>query len=201
CIVNEFSEGQSLFSILHNPTQNLTWKDNLLQCAIDICEGMLYLHTQHTPILHRALRSQNIWISYYFCLKSKNTAKINFLDLACISADLPITRETEAWIAPEILTLNPNYSEKSDVYSFGIVLWEMATCAIPRRNGDESPAFPSNTMPIILEDLYYDCVSEVRPDFAFILNKLKTRVHKAVESQMGPYPVLHSPACNCSSIE
>ncbi|OQR89125.1 hypothetical protein THRCLA_09907 [Thraustotheca clavata] len=107
-IVSEYLDGACLYDVLHNPSKNLTWKDNLLQFAIDICEGVLYMHSHTPPILHRAIQSENIWI-----LENCSTAKLTYLNLACLLTDVSISRESAPWIAPEILTANADYSVES----------------------------------------------------------------------------------------
>ncbi|OQS03922.1 kinase, partial [Thraustotheca clavata] len=62
CIVTEYLGGGSLFRLLHTPSFSLTWRNHLLQYAIDICEGMAYMHAQSSPLLHRDLKSPNILI-------------------------------------------------------------------------------------------------------------------------------------------
>ncbi|OQR82129.1 kinase [Thraustotheca clavata] len=126
CIVTEFLGGGSLFELLHKPAQSLTWRDNLLQYAIDICEGMAYMHAQTPQILHRDLKSPNILIT-----ENGTTAKIADFGFARMYAEVMSTRGTPRWMAPEVLSGNSEYTEKVDVFSFGIVLWEMCTRAIP----------------------------------------------------------------------
>ncbi|OQS03921.1 kinase [Thraustotheca clavata] len=206
CIVSEYLSGGSLFNLLHSPNQQLTWRDNLLQYAIDLCQGMAYIHAQNPRVLHRDLKSANILIA------GQSTVKIADIGLARTSADVMSSKGTERWCAPEILSGNSHYTEKVDVYSFGIVLWEMCTCAIPYQhdraeglaariiNDDYRPEFP-NTMPTMLRDIYEDCVSSKpvgRPDFAYLLTKFRgNKMSNEIESRNGSYPVIHPNDCLC----
>ncbi|OQS03918.1 kinase [Thraustotheca clavata] len=209
CIVTEYLGRGSLLNVLHYSTKKLTWFNYLLQYAIDICEGMAYMHGQMPPLLHRDLKSANILIS-----GDGKTAKIADLGFARIYAEVMSARGTERWCAPEILSGNANYSENVDVYSFGILLWEMCTRAIPyqNQNGAElkkkivndnlRPEFP-DTMPEVLRDIYELCVSAMppdRPSFLQLLTRLRGNVAEIVRSD-DPYPVLHPEFCICNGYQ
>lgn len=82
---------------------------------------MLALHQMTPPIIHRDLKSLNIFVNE---ANGVYTSKV---------ADFGLSRSPEAemmtmclgtlhWMAPELLD-NKQYSLKVDVYSFGIVLW------------------------------------------------------------------------------
>lgn len=51
----------------------LTWKRSL-QIAIDIAQGMTYLHGHNPPILHRDLKSLNILITDAWRAKVRSPA-------------------------------------------------------------------------------------------------------------------------------
>ncbi|OQS03919.1 kinase [Thraustotheca clavata] len=212
CIVTEYLPGGSLFNLLHDPSQSLTWQDQFLQFAIDICEGMAYMHAQTPPILHRDLKSPNILITEY-----GTTAKIADFGFARKFASTMSSKGTQRWCAPEILSGDSFYTEKVDdfsqynTYINVIVLWEMCTREIPYAkergevlrvkivNDNHRPSFPSN-MPNILEDIYEECVSSMhtaRPNFAYLLTKLRGRVTQKIQSSNRSYPVNHPKYCQC----
>jgi len=87
--------------------------------AIDVAQGVCYLHGQKPPIVHRDLKPENILMA----------------EDGCRIADFGISAEvhkpdfgtrcgTNWYMAPEVM-LAQQYSEKADIFSFSIVLWQM----------------------------------------------------------------------------
>lgn len=60
-IASELCNRGSLRMVLNDRTVELTWLKKLSLC-LDVADGMLYLHTRHPPIIHRDLKSHNIFI-------------------------------------------------------------------------------------------------------------------------------------------
>ncbi|KAL3657009.1 hypothetical protein V7S43_018057 [Phytophthora oleae] len=127
-----------------------TWTKPQWRLAIDIIEGLVYLHSLNPPLVHGDLKSANV------LLRSNLRAKLTDFGL---SRYLPSTegegfgsarsrteedvnnsnspqygsraRGTGRWMAPELLTSGAQCSMASDVYAFGIVLSEIDTCELP----------------------------------------------------------------------
>lgn len=103
-----------------------------LRVALDVAKGMRYLSSLDPPIIHRDLRSPNIFIV------SKDpsaevVAKIG--DFGLSTRAMPRAGgilPTYTWLAPEVFSLEGDeYDCRSDIYSFGIVLWELVTGDLP----------------------------------------------------------------------
>jgi len=101
-----------------------------LRMAIDIAEGMLYLHTRTPPIVHRDLKSHNL-----FVVDVNGSMQVRIGDwgsarAVAMSPNFSKTMThgvgTTCWLAPELIK-DAKGSERIDVYAFGIVLWELAT--------------------------------------------------------------------------
>lgn len=146
-IVSELCSLGSLRQVLNDENRDLPITLRL-QLALHVAEGMAYLHTQETPIIHRDLKSHNIFIHETTVMKYKNREKIKITDgdpenphslIVAKIGDWGSARAAHAgsrtmthgvgtacWLAPEVIK-HARSSKASDIYSFGIVLWELAT--------------------------------------------------------------------------
>lgn len=126
-IITEFMSGGSLFHVLHMTTLPID-NQRVLRFAISIAEGMLYLHTNTPPIVHRDLSTTNILID------NKGRAKIGDFGLSRIMMHSRITNRsgggTPMYMAPETLRCQPQ-DEAVDIFSFGVILWELHTRKVP----------------------------------------------------------------------
>jgi len=119
CIVLEYCEMGSLWTLLHFSKKDLPWKYRK-QIALDIAKGVNYLHSFPTPLLHRDLKSLNI------LLDNNLTAKLADFGWARLKETIMTGKiGTYQWMAPEVISSN-KYTEKADVYSYGVILWEIA---------------------------------------------------------------------------
>jgi len=119
CIVLEYCEMGSLWTLLHFTKTELPWKLRK-QIALDIARSVNYLHCFPTPLLHRDLKSLNV------LLDNNLTAKLADFGWARMKETVMTGRiGTYQWMAPEVIA-SSRYTEKADVYSFGIIMWEIA---------------------------------------------------------------------------
>lgn len=130
-LVYEYMSNGSLENRLYNDEEQvLRWEDRL-QIAIDIAQGIEYLHDGAVPpVIHRDLKSANI------LLTQSMRAKV---------ADFGLSKEevfdgrnsglkgTYGYIDPAYISTN-NFTTKSDVYSFGIILFELISAIHPHQN-------------------------------------------------------------------
>jgi serine/threonine protein kinase len=123
-LIMEYLEKKDVYSLLRcrNHHIQLTWNDPLLQIAIDVAQGMSYLHHFDPPIVHRDLKTSNLLCTATFTCKISdfNEAKHERISLLNTIVGTPY------WLAPEILR-EEKYDTKVDCYSFGIVLIELET--------------------------------------------------------------------------
>jgi len=114
----------------------------LIQIAMDVAEGMQFLHNTTPPILHRDLKSPNILVYEFSYVKIRMTlfltlsssfgtqlasrtlakivAKVADFGLSSLSVHRMQGRDVlnPNWLAPEIIN-EEEYSDKADVYSYG----------------------------------------------------------------------------------
>lgn len=133
-IVVEYCPGGSLYGST-NGDPKLTlgrfgW-DQRLKAALDIANGMAFLHEQH--IVHRDLKTQNVLLVHpVVSVTDVVHAKVCDFGLARYlpqeDYQTQLTRHVGSWyfMAPEIFdTEESGYNEKIDVYSFAMLLYEM----------------------------------------------------------------------------
>jgi hypothetical protein len=126
-IVTELCTHGSLRMVLENKSIVLSNLQKLSFC-LDIADAMMYMHSRSPPILHRDLKSHNIFVT---AQQDKLVAKVGDWGSAkalALSATKSMTHGvgTACWIAPEVIT-NTRFSKESDVYAYAIVLWEVYT--------------------------------------------------------------------------
>ncbi|TYI27745.1 hypothetical protein ES332_A05G197800v1 [Gossypium tomentosum] len=183
CIVTEFMSGGSIYDLLHKQKSGFKLP-LLLKLAIDVSEGMSYLH--QNGIMHRDLKAANLLMDENGV---RDVVKIADFGVARVQAQPGVmTAETGTyrWMAPEVIEHKP-YDHKADVFSFGVVLWEMLTGKLPYENltplqaavgvvqKDLRPVIPQYTRPKFVE-LLERCWQQdpsLRPEFSEITNLLE----------------------------
>ncbi|CAH0522358.1 unnamed protein product [Peronospora belbahrii] len=160
--------------------------------ALDVLEGIVYLHSFPSPIIHRDLKSKNVLLS------STYEAKLSDFGVSREwQVDMTMTAGigTMAWIAPEVLR-GERYTEMADIYSFGVILAELATCIKPfdgitnalivlKVTSEEKPDLGSNC-PEDIRELASRCLSfnaNDRPTASVAHYELRTllKLHSAFE--------------------
>jgi len=137
-----------LTNVLHdNPSpEEFPWDVRLL-IGYDVSRAMEYLHNISPPIIHRDLRSPNVFVSS-LVPSDKFHAKVGDFGMSQhIASAFNEILPTWQWLAPEVI--NPtsiSYDEKSDVYSFAIVMWEMISCKHPFAEYDEFVTKQAHTL-------------------------------------------------------
>jgi NIMA (never in mitosis gene a)-related kinase len=114
--------GDLLQKIPHHVQKHTRFnEDTIWSYAIQILKGLKTL--DHLRILHRDLKSANIFIS-----RDGKFAKIGDLNVAVIAKHGTVHTQTGTpyYASPEVWRDDP-YNSKSDIWSLGCVLYEMAT--------------------------------------------------------------------------
>ncbi|CAI5473071.1 unnamed protein product [Closterium sp. Yama58-4] len=118
----------SLFHRLHRCRDDVLSLEQRLRVAVEVAEGLCFLHSQRPPIVHRNLKPGNIMVS-----ASGMQAKLADLCFAQLSSErrgsvVPRRAQEEGYVDPEVV-LMPHQAPhtKSDVFSYGVVLLELLT--------------------------------------------------------------------------
>ncbi|CAK4367949.1 unnamed protein product [Aphanomyces euteiches] len=136
--ITESMEGKTLRDVLDNRKRfaKLTWANDKIQLAIDICSAMVYMHGLKPKLIHRNIKASKVLLN-----KSCTVAKLSGFG---VSRNRSYIKEMTnkigdvEWSAPELIMDNSDYTEKVDVYSFGVVLIELDTGEMPLREARDT---------------------------------------------------------------
>ncbi|KAH3758928.1 leucine-rich repeat-containing protein [Pelomyxa schiedti] len=150
-MILEYVAGGDLFQFIHPQEYASIKQDSFpwsyrVNIACDIARGMDYLQTIKPPVIHRDLRSANIFLT-------GTEAGPIFAKVADFGLSRRVSQMTDSlpnweWLAPEVYSTSAarkNYDSSADVYSFALILWELATLALPLSEFYEHPEFSART--------------------------------------------------------
>ena len=128
---NTFDEIQRLYIIMeyckykdlrqyiekHKNNNELIDEKEIILIISEICNGLKEIHNKN--IIHRDLKPENIFISENF--------KIKIGDFGIVKNYNSYTKDTFAYMAPEMLQEKPKCNTKVDIWSFGCIIYELCT--------------------------------------------------------------------------
>lgn len=123
--VTEILSSGTLKSFI-NKVQVIRWKI-AKRWAVQILNGLEYLHSQDPPVIHRDLKCENIFIN-----GSSGDLRIGDLGLSTVHRNGRVLSVlgTPEFMAPDMYE-ESSYDEKVDVYAFGMCMLEILTKEIP----------------------------------------------------------------------
>lgn len=167
-IVSAYYDRGSLVNILQKAhripqlKEEMNWSRRL-KLAKDINKGMMCMHNQSVPRIHRDLKAANCFVD------ERWTAYVGDFGFTCLGTSCSQPSKDSGptnprWLAPELLqdSEEAEFSPASDVYSFGMILYELLTWKPPFKdktiemcynliNGGKRPEIP-NLLPGDKED-------------------------------------------------
>ena len=89
----------------------------------DVSYGLLHLHSQDPPIIHRDLTASNVLLTQDMRAKIADLGVSKIFDLQQLHTALVQTQApgTKAYMPPEALVPHPEYDFKLDIFSFGVL--------------------------------------------------------------------------------
>ncbi|KAF0688679.1 Aste57867_19708 [Aphanomyces stellatus] len=129
--VSEYMEGKTLRTLLDDKRKfdRLTWANEKINFAIDICSALAYMHNLKPRLIHRNIKASKVLLS-----KGRKQAKLSgFGSSRDRSFEQEMTNKIGEieWSAPELIMDDEDYTEKVDVYSFGVLMTELDTGLMP----------------------------------------------------------------------
>ena len=99
----------------------------------DIAIGLLYLHSQAPPIIHRDLSSNNVLLTADMKAKLSDLGVARIVDISPLQVSRMMqTPGTAAFIPPEVMTANPKYDTSVDVFSYGVIMIHLFSGKYPQ---------------------------------------------------------------------
>ncbi|XP_076467843.1 uncharacterized protein LOC143298775 isoform X2 [Babylonia areolata] len=163
-IVMNYCSGGDLYGRINNQHGRLFTEDQVLNWFVQICLAMKHIHDR--KILHRDIKSQNIFLSSsgVVQLGDFGIAKVlnNTVELArtCIG--------TPYYLSPEIVENKP-YNNKSDIWSLGCVLYELTTL---------KHAFEAGNMKNLVLKIIRGSYPPISPQYSYDLRGLIAQLFK-----------------------
>lgn len=129
CIVTELASGGSLFKLLHVDRVPLAEARRRIM-AMQIVEGVAFLHGLQPPRVHRDLKSANVVLDGDWNAQLCDFGLTESMDKTHISR-----REAEGgsprYMAPEVFDPRNKLTEKLDVWALGCLIIEVAVGRVP----------------------------------------------------------------------
>lgn len=129
CIVTEFMPNGSLHALLHQKRQTLSYEQRL-SMAVQVAEGVVFLHSQSPPFVHRDLKSLNAVLDFNLNVKLCDFGLTQSMEKTHISR-----KDSEGgsprYMAPELFDCRGKITEKVDVWALGCMTIEILTGRLP----------------------------------------------------------------------
>lgn len=153
-LVMEQMAGGSLFRLLRNKSQNLSWTVRLW-IALKVAMALKDLHQNN--ILHMDLQSENVLLDE----GDNGVLCVKLADFGCslLKSEDIVSQEAlvvSDWRAPELFQEEKKITTAVDIFSFGVMLWQIITLSLPSEQ--EQPEFFNDLLSIINPRIVAECV-------------------------------------------
>ncbi|XP_071787553.1 serine/threonine-protein kinase Nek1-like isoform X2 [Asterias amurensis] len=163
-IVMDFCDGGDLYKAINGRRGVLFPEDQVLDWFVQICLAIKHVHDR--KILHRDIKSQNIFLT------RKGIVKLGDFGIArVLNSTVELARTcigTPYYLSPEICENKP-YNNKSDIWALGCVLYEICTL---------KHAFEAGNMKNLVLKIIRGSYPPVSPRYSYDLRNLLAQLFK-----------------------
>lgn len=127
CIITELAKRGNLASAVR---ENKLTLDDKHRIALQIAEGMSFIHNKRPPIVHRDLKPQNILLDKFNQVKIADLGLSRSAEMVANTAQLESTEVfagTIRYMAPELYDEQPMCHRATDVWAYGCLLLHLFT--------------------------------------------------------------------------
>jgi len=130
-IISQLCKGGTLFDVLHNRWDICLCNAQKKQILLDIGSAVEYLHSTKTPVMHRDLKSLNVYLLDEV-VDQTSDIRVKLADFGFARVrpewsgwcDLTSGAGTPHWMAPEVAQ-GTGYHLMADVFSFAVMMYEV----------------------------------------------------------------------------
>merc|ERR1712048_1508282 len=122
--------GGSLHYLLHKAKTILTLAQQG-KVALQVCEGVSYLHGRTPPVVHRDMKSLNIVLDFEYNAKLCDFGLTQSMEKTHISLADGGNGGSPRYMAPECYDSKGRITEKVDVWAMGLILVEIFGGPLP----------------------------------------------------------------------
>ncbi|RNA05217.1 serine threonine- kinase Nek1-like isoform X1, partial [Brachionus plicatilis] len=158
CIVMDYCDGGDLYTKIQSMRGNPINEDQILDWFVQIALALKHVHDR--KILHRDLKSQNIFLTKSGVIKLGDFGVAKVLNNTSEFARTAIG--TPYYMSPEICN-HMSYNNKSDVWSLGCILFEMTNMKHP---------FEANNLKMLICKIIRGTYDQVNPRYSYEMRNL-----------------------------
>jgi len=173
-IVMDYADGGDLQSQIKNQNGKYFPEKQIIDWFTQICLAIKHVHDR--KILHRDLKSQNVFLTKNGVVKLGDFGIAKCLNLTLDKAQTIVG--TPYYLSPEIVNNKP-YNFKSDIWSLGVLLYEMTCLKMP---------FEASNLPMLSLKIIRGQYSPIASSFS---KDLKNLIGSLLQVDQGKRPTIN----------